>query len=365
MRHFEQLERRRVLAVPYFVVTGTPGDDVIVIREQFVALRDDYPDSLSNFWILDRNQSSPTSIEASGPKADSYLYVEAGGGNDTIILEVATGDFIVHAGGGDDTVIISKTTGQFGGTRNDAPRNITSPLGIYGGPGANTLKVPQGNSRVLTPPSERGPVAVKIEPNPTTPGHQLTLILNSFHSPSILESKTQFFAFDRLETSDTADDIKLRATKKSSIPNSLDPGELIYVDARGGDDLIDISLSVGTTIRGGDGRDTIIGGSGNDLLIGGSGSDSIKGEGGNDTIQGEGGNDRLFGGTGNDSILAGAGNDTLWGNDGSDLLNGGSGDDLFEAGDSIRDTILGGAGVNRARVDTGLDQVERVQQILA
>jgi hypothetical protein len=107
---------------------------------------------------------------------------------------------------------------------------------------------------------------------------------------------------------------------------------------------------------------TIAGTAGNDLLVGTPGTDSICGLGGNDTIRGLGGNDRLLGGRGRDELFCGRGADTLVGGPGSDSLTGGrgrdvlggrGGNDLLWARDGVRDTVNGGTGRDRARVDRG------------
>ena len=71
----------------------------------------------------------------------------------------------------------------------------------------------------------------------------------------------------------------------------------VRVDARAGNDRIDLhALSVPATADGGAGNDVIRGGKGNDVLNGGAGDDVIRGEAGNDQIDGGAGNDRLRGG---------------------------------------------------------------------
>jgi Ca2+-binding RTX toxin-like protein len=82
-----------------------------------------------------------------------------------------------------------------------------------------------------------------------------------------------------------------------------------------------VTLAVGKTLNGGNGKDTLTGNDGDDNLDGGNGKDTLFGNGGNDT---------LFGGNGED---------LLWGGDGNDLLNGGNGDDLLNGG-AGRDTFV-------------------------
>ena len=101
----------------------------------------------------------------------------------------------------------------------------------------------------------------------------------------------------------------------------------------------------------------LTGGEGNEpLLRGGSASDVIDGGPGNDLVDAQEGNDTLRGGPGNDRITAGGGNDSIDGGSGSDTMNGNDGDDTFFAQDDEADAqISGGANVDTAYVDTGLD----------
>jgi dipeptidyl aminopeptidase/acylaminoacyl peptidase len=89
-------------------------------------------------------------------------------------------------------------------------------------------------------------------------------------------------------------------------------------------------------------RCSIIGTTGRDVLHGTSRDDVICGFGGNDVIRGAGGDDLLDGGPGNDTINGGGGDDTML---------GGPGNDTFEAIDGFRDSMDGGAGRDRARLD--------------
>jgi len=90
----------------------------------------------------------------------------------------------------------------------------------------------------------------------------------------------------------------------------------VLVDARGGNDTIDLrTLLVPCTTYGGAGNDYILGGENNDYLSGGDGDDIIFGL---------GGNDQLFGGYGNDRLLGGAGTNQLTGGYGTDFMDGGT-----------------------------------------
>ena len=71
-------------------------------------------------------------------------------------------------------------------------------------------------------------------------------------------------------------------------------------------------------------------------------------------------NDRLNGTKGNDVICGLGGNDTIDGKGGRDVLRGGTGNDLLLARDRKRDTIDGGPGRDRARLDK-VDAVRNVE----
>ncbi len=90
------------------------------------------------------------------------------------------------------------------------------------------------------------------------------------------------------------------------------------------------------------------GGIGNDVLAGSSGADQLTGGDGSDKLLGRGGNDRLAGGTGTDSLQGGSGNDVLLGADGADKLYGGDGDDVLRSDDKYgapgNDALDGGNG---------------------
>jgi Ca2+-binding RTX toxin-like protein len=87
----------------------------------------------------------------------------------------------------------------------------------------------------------------------------------------------------------------------------------------------------------------IHGTAGRNVLVGTRGDDALCGGGGNDTLRGLGGNDRLVGG---------GGNDTLKGQAGRDKYLGGGGRDTIYARDGVREVVSGGAGFDRAQVNS-------------
>lgn len=108
--------------------------------------------------------------------------------------------------------------------------------------------------------------------------------------------------------------------------------------------------------------ENVLAGAGNDVLIGSVFNNKLAGNAGHDLIDGGAGNDNLLGGVGNDDLIGGVGNDVLTGNGGADFLFGGDGNDTFRSIDLSIDTINGGLGVDRARVDIA-DAIALVEEI--
>ena len=131
---------------------------------------------------------------------------------------------------------------------------------------------------------------------------------------------------------------------------------------RGGDDTITVD-SGDSFLYGGSGNDTLValsspeegfwlwGGDGNDLLYGGEGSDELKGGDGNDRLRL--GHADGFGGPGADQLRAGPGHN---------FMGGGAGSDTFFARDGAEDSINGGVGHDRARVDHH-DRLKNIEEL--
>ena len=71
-------------------------------------------------------------------------------------------------------------------------------------------------------------------------------------------------------------------------------------------------------LNGGDGADTLNGGNDSDTLNGGNDGDTLNGDAGADILNGDAGNDTLNGGNGTDTLYGGAGNDAINGDGGTD-----------------------------------------------
>mgnify|MGYP001263529165 FL=1 len=125
-----------------------------------------------------------------------------------------------------------------------------------------------------------------------------------------------------------------------------------------GDDIIFVGGYTGVTVYAGDGDDSIRGGWGHGVVTvyAGRGNDRVTQNEKRMIVYGEDGDDFLEGGDDHDVLLGGAGKDTLVGDRGVNYLHGGDGDDILIS-DSTEanapDTVLGGAGWDKATVDPG------------
>lgn len=130
-----------------------------------------------------------------------------------------------------------------------------------------------------------------------------------------------------------------------------------------GDDAMSVSLNGGNTLIGGLGNDTLSAYDG-DYLSGGPGDDALTAHSLNDplehalpsTVIGGRGNDTIFCGTQPDLVIGGAGDDRITVADistedfrdfiGSQTISGNEGNDTLIGGNSNRDHLDGGDGVN-------------------
>jgi Ca2+-binding RTX toxin-like protein len=103
------------------------------------------------------------------------------------------------------------------------------------------------------------------------------------------------------------------------------------------------------------GDDLLVGRGGRDELYGGPGEDRLLGRFGADWLYGYYGADRMIGGRGDDFLAGGLGNDRMFGWGGADTLHS------RDPGRPRRDLVVGGGGVDSARVDAGLDVVRSIE----
>jgi Ca2+-binding RTX toxin-like protein len=137
---------------------------------------------------------------------------------------------------------------------------------------------------------------------------------------------------------------------------TVSPGAFpMEIYALGGNDFVNARGSNGAGLHF-LGPVVIEGGEGDDRLRGSSEPDTLIGGAGNDRIEGQESADLIDGGPGNDNISAGDGADTVTGGPGADSFALSAGDDVVFADDGEADsTINGGAGIDTAYYDAGLD----------
>lgn len=166
--------------------------------------------------------------------------------------------------------------------------------------------------------------------------------------------------------------------------------EPAYIEGQAGNDTI-LGSAGYDYIVGGDGDDSLVGNDGNDRLFGGAGNDVLEGRNGDDFLYGDAGDDTISGGNGRDRIWGGDGNDLLAGNGGNDIIRGEAGNDtlaglagndrlyagsgnnelyghggndFFYAQNGLADSLFGGSGTDSAEIDEGLDVLASIEVIL-
>jgi len=87
-------------------------------------------------------------------------------------------------------------------------------------------------------------------------------------------------------------------------------------------DLILVTGTVNSKIRGMDGNDVICGGEGNDFINGNRGNDIVYGRKGNDVLHGGKNDDTIYGGSGNNQLFGDKGNDQCFNSSGKDKVKG-------------------------------------------
>ena len=142
--------------------------------------------------------------------------------------------------------------------------------------------------------------------------------------------------------------------------NVQDVGRTYLRGGEGNDHLSALPVGWTSIVEGGPGDDvlhvagpdsTIFGGIGNDVLSGAHGGQALRGQKGKDTLRGLAGNDLLSGGADADHLNGGPAKDQVFGN---------SGNDTFMARDGKRDSLDGGGGTDKARVDA-IDHLARIE----
>ncbi len=138
--------------------------------------------------------------------------------------------------------------------------------------------------------------------------------------------------------------------------DAANPITAVYGDAGMGNNviLVDASVTVPTTLLGGEGDDQLRGGSAANLILGRGGKDVLIGGIADDIIESGYGDAKLYGGPGRDRLTALGGNNYIDGDDDDDIIQGGSGNDVVSGGKGD-DEIDGGGGTDRIFGEQGND----------
>ncbi|HZZ43160.1 MAG TPA: hypothetical protein VFE58_09500 [Tepidisphaeraceae bacterium] len=261
-------------------ITGTSNNDYIQLLQ----------DS-SNINFYDSVGATPQTFTISSVNS---IVINAGAGNDTVLLEDANGLFAVHAnatidgGAGNDTII--------GGEGNDSITGDDGDDSLTGGYGDDTLDGGAGNDIL------NGGLAVGYLSN----GDGADVLIGG---PGI----------DAVDYSRRTDNLVITM------------GDGLADDGSAGEHD-NISYDV----------ENCFGGTSDDLITGNNLANYISGGDGDDTLLGVGGNDQLLGGRGTDSVFGNAGNDYLFlsGDSIVDSYNGGAGSNYLQIDQSPPDVLV-------------------------
>ena len=255
------------------------------------------------------------------------------GGNDLLVLEIASGFGAAHGGDGNDTLEAGRSSELFGDAGNDTLIAYDIGSTMSGGAGNDSFVFESAGGVHEVEDFASGIDKIRLDATNMTE----------------LGASGNFAAGDaRFHTGAAAHDADDRVIYNSSTAelfydadgNGAGAAELIATLQVGATVVAtDIAVDNGTAPPSGS---TINGTANNDTLVGGAGNDTINGLAGADLLQGLGGNDSIVGGTGWDTLQGGDGGDWLHAGAWSDTMTGGAGADSFvwtEAGSGNRDTV--------------------------
>jgi Ca2+-binding RTX toxin-like protein len=321
------------------------------------------------------------------------------GGNGTVDFEFGRGLFtsiVVNAGGGNDVVLIKEAFGVFTTTEattlrgGDGKDRLTGGSGgesLSGGAGADKLvgrdgpdsflwKSGDGNEAI---DGQNGSDTVDFVGSAGTDVQSLsegaTNLRVQTGAQVVVAEAVEGASVAALDGADHIDVGDLTGTGVSSVEINLDVSaapdlfdDTVSLDGTGGGEVasaassaghvlvnglpatVDISGSGATdrlTVNGRGGNDTLSGNVGLAGLIqltldGGDGNDTLNGGNGADIVIGGAGNDGVDGNAGNDTVFLGDGNDTAqWDpGDGSDIVEGQAGTDLLDFNGAVAAEIF-------------------------
>ncbi len=327
-------------------IVGTYGDDVIVMRSDYVtddgAGRTTIEGGLGNDTIvggagndfLDGGQGADTL--AGGDGAD----ILKGGADNDALWGGKASDNLYGNGTTNQGSDLTATIGEADSANYGGPADkyrvffnanaFNSGLGIWqvealggapelmdGGSGSNTdnlygIEKIQFNNLVLD----------LLAPVRLFNGNNL---VGTF--TTISDANTAAFAGFRIELIGTVTNQSATITKENLtvVGGAEDTGIVLTLDGvqnitlQGEAPIKVIGDGLSNTINGNDGANILEGGDGNDVLNGNGGDDSLFGGAGNDRFSGGTGINKMVGGTGNDQFFATGGTDTIHGNGEADI----------------------------------------------
>jgi Ca2+-binding RTX toxin-like protein len=378
-------------------VSSTFANNVLTVTS------DDAGDAITVGVSADGTKITATGAPADVPNDGTVsLVVNAGGGNDNINISAPkfAGSPVVNGGDGDDTILGSPLTDTIdGGNGNDRitgaknTPNTTDLEVIHGGAGNDVIIWNNGDGDDLNEGDAGVDETLILEAGTNDDGNTITQ-----EGTTTRFERTSGAGNFKVFSSNTMEKLSLQSFSGADTVTT-GPGVPIAmnIDAGPGNDAITTGNGP-DRILGDRGDDTLNGGAGDDTLVwtNGDGNDVMNGDAGFDVIENDLGNaddastlkmengrvryDRTnapfslsigsaelmqlntFGGndtlrttpdvTMNLDVNGGSGNDQLDGAAGNDRLDGGDGDDVITTRDGKPDFIVGGAGTDRALVET-------------
>jgi hypothetical protein len=214
---------------------------------------------------------------------------------------------------------------------------------------AGTMQVllgPRDNLRIL-----RSDSSIEAVWFPSSMGFGGTVIcdINTVDEVSIIDESCELDLLNCLETKGRSE-IEIAVSLGS---DSSTHDDLIVAGSAGADDIV--IGSGGANLNGDDDVDLTFSGVETVAVLGAGGNDRLQAAGGRGTGKSCTRSVRLEGGSGSDVLVGGAGVDALVGGDGADVMY---------ARDGRADTVAGGRGTDRARVDRGRDKVSLVERFI-
>jgi Ca2+-binding RTX toxin-like protein len=320
----ESLEERRLMAViagTDLQVTGTSGNDVILISKQDAATIRVQENGVVTFF----NSSSVKTIHVDGAAGNDKVQLTS-----TAALPL-TQNATLTGGDGNDSLT--------GGAGNDS---------LDGGAGADVLAGGAGND-LLSGGADNN-IMLGGDGNDTMKAALGADVYDGGNGIDLADY-TDRTANVSIVLDDVANDGQLVFRFSGGLISQVSEGDNVHQNVEnvftgsGNDSIIAGTATVDNFFSGGAGNDKLRGRNGSDRLVGGAGDDILVGAGLNDFLFGGTGNDVVDGGAGNDQLSGEDGNDVLSGGVGVDTYSGGSGDDvIFSADNTVDCTIDGGAG---------------------